>query len=148
MAACEVKPVGTKKALVLCSGGVDSTTLLAMAVERFGAKNVFALSISYGQRHEKEMESAKAVAQYYGVEQRFLDLTQIFSESNCSLLAHSTQDIPEESYAEQLSGMDYFFLRRLLWHCRWAVRCCFMELITMIGQETLILIVRKNLLMP
>lgn len=44
---------------MLCSGGVDSTTLLAMAVERFGAKNVFALSISYGQRHEKEMEQLR-----------------------------------------------------------------------------------------
>ena len=103
MAVSEVKPSGVKKALVLCSGGVDSTTLLAMAVERFGAKNVFALSISYGQRHEKEMESAKAVARYYGVKQRFLDLAHIFAESNCSLLAHSTQNIPEESYAEQLS---------------------------------------------
>ena len=91
-----------QKALVLCSGGVDSTTLLAMAVERYGAENVFALSISYGQRHEKEIESAKAVAAYYGVEQRFLDLSAIFVDSNCSLLAHSTDQVPEESYAEQL----------------------------------------------
>ena len=91
-----------QKALVLCSGGVDSTTPLAMAVERYGAENVFALSISYGQRHEKEIESAKAVAAYYGVEQRFLDLSAIFADSNCSLLAHSTDQVPEESYAEQL----------------------------------------------
>ena len=73
-----------------------------MAVERYGAENVFALSISYGQRHEKEIESAKAVAAYYGVEQRFLDLSAIFADSNCSLLAHSTDQVPEESYAEQL----------------------------------------------
>lgn len=38
------------RALVLCSGGVDSTTLLAMAVKRYGAQNVYALSISYGQQ--------------------------------------------------------------------------------------------------
>ena len=37
------------KALVLCSGGVDSTTLLARAVSKYGAENVYALSISYGQ---------------------------------------------------------------------------------------------------
>lgn len=91
------------KALVLCSGGVDSTTLLAMAVEKFGAENVYALSISYGQRHNKEIESAKAVAAYYGVEQRFLDLAAIFADSNCSLLSHSDVSIPQESYAEQLS---------------------------------------------
>ena len=91
------------RALVLCSGGVDSTTLLAMAVQRYGAENVYALSISYGQRHSKEIDAAKAVAKHYGVEQRFLDLSAIFADSNCSLLAHSTQDVPEESYAEQLS---------------------------------------------
>ena len=95
-----------QKALVLCSGGVDSTTLLALAVKRFGAENVYALSISYGQRHEKEIESAKAVAAYYGVEQRFLDLSAIFADSNCSLLAHSTDEVPEESYAEQLDETD------------------------------------------
>lgn len=94
------------KALVLCSGGVDSTTLLAMAVEKYGAQNVFALSISYGQRHNKEIESAKAVATHYGVEQRFLDLSAIFADSNCSLLAHSTDEVPEESYADQLQKTD------------------------------------------
>lgn len=94
------------KALVLCSGGVDSTTLLAMAVEKYGAENVYALSISYGQRHSKEIESAKAVAAHYGVEQRFLDLAAIFADSNCSLLEHSTEQVPEESYADQLAEAD------------------------------------------
>lgn len=90
------------RALVLCSGGLDSTTLLALAVEKFGNENMYALSISYGQRHEKELKAARDVARYYGVEQRFLDLSAIFSDSSCSLLAHSDQDIPKESYAEQL----------------------------------------------
>lgn len=90
-----------EKALVLCSGGVDSTTLLAMAVERFGTENVFALSISYGQRHQREIEAAQAVAAFYGVRQRFLDLAAIFADSNCSLLAHSTETVPESSYAQQ-----------------------------------------------
>lgn len=94
------------KALVLCSGGVDSTTLLAMAVEKFGNCNVFALSISYGQRHEKEIESAKAVAAFYRVNQYFLDLSAIFAQSNCSLLLHSGNDIPTQSYAEQLQHTD------------------------------------------
>ena len=70
------------RALVLCSGGLDSTTLLALAVEKFGNENVYALSISYGQRHEKELKAARDVARYYGVEQRFLDLSAIFSDSS------------------------------------------------------------------
>ncbi|MCD8008080.1 MAG: 7-cyano-7-deazaguanine synthase QueC [Clostridiales bacterium] len=90
------------KALVLSSGGVDSTTALALAVEQYGRENVVALSISYGQKHEKEISSAKAVAQHYGVEQLFLDLTDIFRYSDCSLLQQSHEDIPLESYAEQI----------------------------------------------
>lgn len=98
--------MGSEKALVLCSGGVDSTTLLAMAVQQFGAANVVALSISYGQRHSREIEAAEAVAAHYGVQQRFLDLAAIFAESDCSLLAHSAQAVPESSYAQQRSEAD------------------------------------------
>lgn len=91
-----------KNALVLTSGGVDSTTALALAIDKYGKDHVLALSISYGQKHSKEIEAAKAVAQHYGVEQLFLDLGLIFQYSNCSLLQQSTEDIPEESYAEQI----------------------------------------------
>ena len=94
------------RALVLCSGGVDSTTLLAMAVDKYGSENVVALSISYGQRHEKELKAARDVARYYHIEQRFLDLAAIFADSSCSLLAHSEKEIPKESYAEQLEETD------------------------------------------
>lgn len=94
------------KALVLCSGGVDSTTLLAMAVEEYGAANVFALSISYGQKHEREIEAAHAVAAHYGVQQRFLNLAAIFADSHCALLAHSDEAIPASTYAEQQDAGD------------------------------------------
>ena len=89
-------------ALVLTSGGVDSTTALALAVEKYGREHVIALSVSYGQKHDKELRAAKAVADYYGVEQLFLDLGLIFQYSNCSLLKGSTEEIPEESYASQI----------------------------------------------
>lgn len=90
------------KALVLSSGGVDSTTALGLAVSKYGKENVIALSVSYGQKHDKEIQAATAVAEYYGVEQLFLDLSLIFQYSNCSLLQQSTEDIPKESYAEQI----------------------------------------------
>ena len=90
------------KALVLSSGGVDSTTALALAVSRYGKDNVIALSVSYGQKHDKEIQAAKAVSATYGAEQLFLDLSKIFQYSNCSLLQQSTEEIPEESYARQI----------------------------------------------
>lgn len=94
------------RALVLSSGGVDSTTCLGMAVEKFGADNVVSLSVSYGQKHTKELEAAGKVAAYYGVEHISIDLGLIFKYSNCSLLSHSDEEIPHESYAKQLEKTD------------------------------------------
>lgn len=91
------------KALVLCSGGLDSTTCLALAVEAYGKDEVLALSVFYGQKHRKEIESAKAVAAYYGVQWQTLDLAQIFADSDCTLLQGSDSEIPKESYAQQLA---------------------------------------------
>ena len=90
------------EALVLFSGGVDSTTCLGIAVNKYGSENVLALSISYGQKHTKEIESARAVAKHYGVELQELDLSEMFRFSDCSLLKGSSEEIPHESYAEQL----------------------------------------------
>lgn len=94
------------KALVLFSGGVDSTTCLGMAVDQYGKENVVALSVSYGQKHTKEIEASEKIAEYYGVEHLYLDLAKIFAYSDCSLLAHSDQEIPKEAYAQQLEKMD------------------------------------------
>lgn len=90
------------KALVLVSGGLDSTTCLGLAVKEHGKENITALSIYYGQKHDKEINSAKSVTEYYGVEWLQMDLSKMFEFSNCSLLSHSDIDIPKESYAEQL----------------------------------------------
>ena len=90
------------KVLVLTSGGVDSTTCLAMKVAEHGKENVVALSVSYGQKHTKELEASKRLAKYYGVEHIYLNLAEIFKYSECSLLEHSKEDIPHESYVQQI----------------------------------------------
>lgn len=47
------------KALVFASGGVDSTTCLGLAVNKYGKENVIALTVAYGQKHTKEIEAAR-----------------------------------------------------------------------------------------
>ncbi len=94
------------KALVLLSGGIDSTTALGIAIQKYGSENVIALSVSYGQKHDKEIKSAKAVANHYGIELLFLDLSKIFEYSNCSLLQQSTEAIPDKSYEEQIRNSE------------------------------------------
>ena len=94
------------KALVLFSGGVDSTTCLAEVIGKYGKDEVLALSVSYGQKHSKELEVSKRIADHYGVRYKRLDLAQIFADADCSLLQGSESDIPKESYAEQLKKTD------------------------------------------
>ena len=89
------------KVLVLLSGGVDSSTCLALAKEKYG-DNVLALSMSYGQKHAKELAAAQAIADYYHVELLHMDLSKIFAHSKCSLLQGSEESVPHASYAEQL----------------------------------------------
>jgi 7-cyano-7-deazaguanine synthase len=57
-------------AVVLLSGGLDSTTVLAIAREQGYACH--ALTFRYGQRHTREIEAAKAIAQRLAVEQHFI----------------------------------------------------------------------------
>jgi 7-cyano-7-deazaguanine synthase len=62
--------VSEKKAIVLLSGGVDSSTALAIAKREGGA--VAAVTFDYGQRHRKELEAAQRVARALGVERHFV----------------------------------------------------------------------------
>lgn len=94
------------KALVLTSGGIDSTTCLAWAVRDLGAENVIALSLFYGQKHQRELQAAEDVAKWYKVEHLQLDLSSVFRFSDNALLQGSAKAIPHTEYAEQLAESD------------------------------------------
>jgi 7-cyano-7-deazaguanine synthase len=65
--------VAGKKAVVLLSGGLDSATTLAIA--RSKGFNCYALTFSYGQRHQREVEAAKNVANSLGAaDHRIIDI--------------------------------------------------------------------------
>lgn len=87
-----------KKAVVLLSGGLDSTTTMACAVH--DGYEVIALSVVYGQRHVKEIESAKKVADYYHAKHIILDMDMSFLHS--SALTSLDLDVPAHDSAEEL----------------------------------------------
>ena len=92
-----------RKAIVLNSGGVDSTTCVGIAVNELGYENVSTASVFYGQKHEKELECAKKISEHYNVNHYEIDLSDVLKHSNCPLLADSTEEIVHESYAEQIA---------------------------------------------
>ena len=89
--------------LVLLSGGMDSTTLLATSlVDPIEPQRVVAATavfVNYGQRHIRERQSAQAVADYYGIPLIELDLTS-FGASVRSALTHPDIAVPHGHYAE------------------------------------------------
>ena len=88
------------KKVILLSGGVDSTTCLALAVSRYGASNVIALSFLYGQKHANEIENARKVAEHFSVKlvEARID-SQIFQNSTSTLLK-GNGEISHKSYHE------------------------------------------------
>ena len=81
-----------KKAVVLLSGGLDSTTTLAMA--RAQGFDCYALSFRYGQRHLHELECARNVARELGaVEHRIADID--LKAFGGSALTTDTIDVPK-----------------------------------------------------
>ena len=64
--------LGKMRAVSLLSGGLDSSTVLSYAISK--GYEVIALSFDYGQRHRKELESAKKIADYYGVKHKIMKI--------------------------------------------------------------------------
>ena len=86
-----------RKAYVLLSGGLDSTTCLYIAMEQ--ADSVEAISVNYGQRHVKEMEYAKATCRKFGIPHRILNIEGILSGKGV-MLSDASVEIPNISYAD------------------------------------------------
>jgi 7-cyano-7-deazaguanine synthase len=89
------------KAIVLLSGGLDSSTCATIAQKEQGKENVLALSFDYGQRHRVELEAAKAVSDYLGIKHYIQSIPKdIFGNSALT----GVKEIPQKSY-EELTGV-------------------------------------------
>jgi 7-cyano-7-deazaguanine synthase len=87
------------KAIILFSGGIDSTVILADALSK--GRDCLALSFDYGQRHRVELEQAKKIAKIYGVPHRIIHIDpQTFDQS--SLVNEA--DVPINRTAEDIES--------------------------------------------
>lgn len=97
------KPAATKRAIVLLSGGLDSATVLADAIDH--GYDVYTLSFDYGQRHCSELNAAQSLAQAAGaIEHRVIDLSALGALGG-SALTDVAIDVPCASPGNGL-GMD------------------------------------------
>src|SRR5262245_55132194 len=85
------------KTVVIFSGGLDSSTLLyELKRQRHEVK---ALSVHYGQRHQKELDAARTICNCAGIEQRIVDLSSLAPLFGTNRLTDSSSgEVPEGPY--------------------------------------------------
>ena len=83
--------------VVSLSGGMDSTTLMAYYADRGHA--LLAVSVDYGQRHVREIDSARRVAEHYGAEHLVADLRPVGALLSGSALTDPSVEVPDGHYA-------------------------------------------------
>ncbi|WNY22837.1 7-cyano-7-deazaguanine synthase [Methanimicrococcus hongohii] len=102
-------------AVVIFSGGQDSTTCLFWAEKIYGKENVLPVSFDYGQKHKKELEAAENITKRYGFSQMILPLEFLKSIAVCALTEENIEvdkEIPKgEDYPNTfVPGRNLFFL--------------------------------------
>ena len=100
------------KALVIFSGGQDSTTCLLQAIAAYGRENVQTITFQYGQRHAIELEKARWIAQDQGVAQTVMDLSLLQSITHNALMdKQQTIEAPAEGLPNTfVDGRNALFL--------------------------------------
>jgi len=77
-----------KKAVVVHSGGMDSSLCLALAIKEFGASEVLSLSFTYNQRHSIELKRAEEISKHFGVDHVELDLSCLSQITESALIGN------------------------------------------------------------
>ncbi|MFE2944895.1 7-cyano-7-deazaguanine synthase QueC [Streptomyces sp. NPDC059255] len=86
-------------AVVVLSGGMDSTTLMAhYAALRH---TLIAVTVDYGQRHRREIDAARSVAAHYGARHHVVDLSGFGALLQGSALTDDQVEVPDGHYAER-----------------------------------------------
>jgi 7-cyano-7-deazaguanine synthase len=87
-----------RKAVVLLSGGVDSSTLLRFVGEKLGFRACFAITFFYGQKHSREIACARRQAELAGVgEHRLVNMDWFAQLASGSALTDASVAVPDLS---------------------------------------------------
>ncbi|MBM7865377.1 7-cyano-7-deazaguanine synthase QueC [Heliobacterium gestii] len=100
------------RAVVILSGGLDSTTCMALADCR--GEDIFALTFAYNQRHIREIESARDVARHYGASHHIIDLGAVFAASALTSAAIRPEVAPFDGKAAHSIPATYVPARNIL----------------------------------
>lgn len=107
-----MRELDSTKALVVFSGGQDSTTCLAWAIDKWDRPNVEAVTFDYDQRHIGEIEQAAIICEKMGVVQTIIK-NDLFSNFSGSALLDKAMDInaaEDELPSSFVPGRNAFFL--------------------------------------
>ena len=95
------------RALVVLSGGQDSTTCLYWAIDRFGHENVSSITFDYGQRHRIELACAAEIADFAGVPNVILPIDTFAALGGDAL---TSTDIAVQSALNEDTGLPNTFV--------------------------------------
>jgi 7-cyano-7-deazaguanine synthase len=102
----ETNPAPDARAVVVLSGGQDSTTCLYWSIKRFGVENVYTVTFDYGQRHRIEIDCAQQIAAHAGVSSCVLPIDTFSVLGGNSL----TDDLPVRGPEGQPGGLPNTFV--------------------------------------
>ena len=94
-----------KKAVVIFSGGQDSTTCLFLAIKEFGKENVEVITFQYGQRHAIELTKADWIAKDLGIKQTVID-TSVIKAITTNALMDAHAEIKQDGAATPNTFVD------------------------------------------
>ena len=102
------------RAVVVLSGGQDSATCLALAVRKYGAERVAAITFRYGQRHALETKYPKGLARRFGVVEHKVVSLDFYKQLTTNALMSKTVKIEKKKGARcpntVVEGRNAFFL--------------------------------------
>lgn len=98
----------TKRAVISLSGGMDSSSLLAMILATEEYSHVHCFGFDYGQRHRVELQNAEKLVTYlaskgFPVSYHVINVVDVFSDSQSALGAKQAAEVPKDAYSLEVS---------------------------------------------